>query len=126
MIVISGVFCVVYNQLRKEGEGDIFTQTVGEFTIDGRDVTRQVDALVLYTKEHYSRNEYGYEVLIEEDTNTVIAKDVIVEIKDGTYVLSGHGEAGRFLKKVDVGDHVNLQRKQVKVTRHLKFSYDLY
>lgn len=122
LIAISGIFYVLYNLILVANEGDIYTQTVGEFALDGRDVMRKANALVLYTEEKYSRNEYGYEVLVEEDTNTVIAKDVILEVKDGTYILSGHGDAGRFLKKVDVGDNVKVQKNSVKVTRHLKFS----
>ncbi len=122
LIAISGIFCVLYNRPSVEDEGDIFTQTVGEFVLDGRDIMRKANALVLYSKENYPRNEYGYEVLVEKDTNTVIAKDVILEVKDGTYILSGHGDAGRFLKKVDIGDHVNVKMNSVKVTRHLKFS----
>ncbi len=97
-------------------------QTVGEFVLDGRDVIRKANTLVLYSEENYSRNEYGYEVLVEKDTNTVIAKDVILEVKEGTYILSGHGDAGLFLKKIDIGDYVKVQRNEVKVTRHLKFS----
>jgi len=121
LIFLFGIVCVVYAQLHSEEEGDIFTQTVGEFDLEGRDTMRKAGTLVLYTKE-YPRNEYGYEVLVEKDTNTVIARDVILEVEEGTYILSGHGDAGRFLKKVDVGDHVKVQMNKVKVTRHLKFS----
>ena len=100
LVAISGVFALIYSLVREDNKGDIYTQTVGEYALDGRNVMRKANTLVLYTKEGYSRNEYGYEVLVDNATDTVIAKDVILEVTDGAYVLSGHGDAGRFLKKL--------------------------
>ena len=122
LIAITSVICVMCSRLSNEDEADIFTQAVGEYALDGRDVMRKANTLVLYSKEKYSRNEYGYEVLVDKETDTVIAKDVILEVMDGTYVLSGHGDAGRFLKKLEIGDHVKVQMNNVTVTRHLKDS----
>lgn len=82
---------------------------------------RYEDYLVQYTYD-FERNEFGYEVLVEKDTNYVIDCDVWVEITDDTYVISGHGDAADFLRNVDVGDIIDIQDDTLTVERNLYLS----
>lgn len=102
-------------------DNDQLIKVIGTIEIDLYDTMRKANSLVMYTKE-YSRNEYGYEVLVEKSTNSIIDKDAVVQIQDGTYVLSGHGEAGLFLRRLDIGDTVEIFFNTVTVKRHLKNS----
>ena len=120
LVIVLGVVFVANTQNVNQ-EDDIFTQVIGTIEIDLYDTTRKANSLVMYTKD-YSRNQYGYEVLVDKSTNSVIAKDAWVQIKEGTYVLSGHGEAGLFLRQLDIGDTVEIYFNTVTVKRHLKNS----
>ena len=95
-----------------------FIIEVGENKITKKNGPRTQDALVLYTKE-YDRNAYGYEILVEEDTGFVIAKDAKLELKKNTFLLSGHGEAAKFIRTINVGDIVKISINNVSVTRDL-------
>lgn len=102
-------------------EHDVLVQEIGQFDIDARNADRQSGKLVLYTTDH-PRNEYGYEVLVEKSTNTVIAEGSMVSLADDTYILSAHGDVAQRLRKLEVGDIVDIKWNTATVTRHLKLS----
>lgn len=130
IIIIAGIILVailiaiasilIYKSIIAKNQ-DVLLTTVGSFEISARNATRDIGMLVLYTKE-FPRNEYGYEVLVETSTNTVIAADAMVSLKDGTYILSGHGAAARFLKRLELGDIIDIRSNTVTAKRHLKNS----
>ena len=89
--------------------------------IDYSNFFRFDNTLVLYTFD-FPRNEYGYELLVEKNSNCVIDRGERLDITPDTYILSGHGEAAEFLKQVQIGDIVNIERNELTVTRDLKIS----
>lgn len=89
--------------------------------IDYSNFFRFDNTLVLYTFD-FPRNEYGYELLVEKNSNCVIDRGERLDIAPDTYILSGHGEAAEFLKQVQIGDIVNIERNELTVTRDLKIS----
>lgn len=118
LIAIASVLIYKSTIAKKQ---DVLLTTVGSFEISARNTTRDIGMLVLYTEE-FPRNEYGYEVLVETETNTVIAADSKVSLENGTYILSGHGNAAKFLKKLEIGDMLEIKFNTVTAKRHLKLS----
>ena len=95
---------------------------VGEKTINSYNETRWQDHVVIYTKQ-FNRNTMGYEVLVDKTTNFVIEKDVLVDLKDNTFIVSVHGVHTNFLiNTVELGDYCEISGDKVVFTRHLKNS----
>lgn len=99
------------------------TVEVGTIDIDGFDKVRYADELIVYTDD-VERNEYGYEILVEKESNCIIEIADTVEISDGTYVISGHGDAADFLQTLNLGDIVDIDDGTLTVERNL-FSSNL-
>ena len=86
-------------------------------TLDGIDTGRGTDQLIAYTKGRTGTNPYGFEVCIVDGVATTapIYGNGNIWVADGTYVLSGHGEAGKWLY-----EHV---KKGTKVTVDTQFGF---
>ena len=81
---------------------------------------RNTDTLVYYDNGEYyrSRNEYGYEIAIVN--GIVIDKDILVDIPEDGFILSGHGKASKFIKeKVFIGDKIEIKDDEVYVYRDI-------
>ncbi|MBQ7323993.1 MAG: family 10 glycosylhydrolase [Clostridia bacterium] len=78
---------------------------IGEFPLTAYNQDRYQDNLIVYTEE-YARNEYGFELLVESNSNCVLEADILVSQQPNTYIVSGHGEAADFLKTASIGDIV--------------------
>lgn len=65
---------------------------------------RNADTFVIYNASNYrSRNTFGYEVAVDKD-GYVIEKEVLVDLPDGGYILSGHSSTAEFIRnKINVG-----------------------
>ena len=63
------------------------------------DVGRGTDQLIAYTRGRTGTNQYGWEVCIVGGvaTSDAIYGNGNIWVADGTYVLSGHGDDGRWL-----------------------------
>lgn len=120
VILLASAGILIYKAVISKHK-DVLLQTIGHHNIDARDTTRGADMLVLYTQD-YPRNEYGYEVLVEQSTNTVIDEGSMVKFQDGAYILSGHGDAAKFLKRLEIGDIIEIKFNRVIAKRHLKLS----
>ena len=86
-------------------------------SLDGIDTGRGTDQLIAYTKGRTGTNPYGFEVCIVNGVATTapIYGNGNIWVADGTYVLSGHGEAGKWLYA-----HV---QKGTKVTVNTQFGF---
>ena len=74
---------------------------------------RNANTLVFYNSEYWrERNTYGYEIAIDCN-GYVIDKEILVELPEGGFILSGHGTAAQFLKKVHYGDYVEVKDDKV-------------
>ena len=93
-------------------------KNIGSRIIDSENGTRYADFLVLYT-EDTERNKYGYELLVEKSSGFVIDADLLVDMTEDTYVLSGHGTAADFLRLAEVGDMVEIKGNSLEITRSL-------
>ncbi|WP_434578058.1 family 10 glycosylhydrolase [Thermoanaerobacterium thermosaccharolyticum] len=84
--------------------------------------------LIIYDSLYGSRtgtNEYGYEVVINKDGEIVSAGGNNSEIPTGGLVLSGHGDAAKWLKKYAlIGSTVAIDKinKEV-IIKHMPMSY---
>lgn len=116
--ILAGIF--IYKAVAAKYK-DVLVQIIGHHNIDARNTMRNSNMLVLYTEE-YQRNEYGYEVLVDQSTNTVIDEGSMVELANNSYILSGHGDAARFLKRLEIGDILEIKHNRVTATRHLRLS----
>ena len=70
------------------------------YVLSGTDVGRGTDKLIRYTRGRTGTNQYGWETAV--DKNGIIQSDPVygegnMEVPAGGYVLSGHGEAGKWL-----------------------------
>ena len=76
---------------------------------------RNSDTLVYYDKSNFrSRNNYGYEVAVDEN-GYIIDKETIVELPSDGYILSGHGSAADFIKNnLQIGNKVEITNEEVK------------
>jgi len=82
--------------------------------LSGTDVGRGADKLIRYTKGRTGTNRYGWEVCIVDGvaTSDAIYGNGNIWVGEGTYVLSGHGEAGRWLyAHVKKGTRVDVDTK---------------
>lgn len=119
LILLILILTLVYFALSFVQEKALgFITEVGETELDGTNSVRYQDMLIYYDTET-ERNAYGYELLVEKDGGYVVDKGEIVELKEGTYILSGHGESADFLKEIAIGDIVELDSGLVKITRDL-------
>ena len=68
-------------------------------SLDGVDTGRGTDQLIAYTRGRTGTNQYGWEVCIVGGvaTSDAIYGNGNIWVGEGTYVLSGHGDAGRWL-----------------------------
>jgi len=68
-------------------------------SLDGVDTGRGADQLIAYTRGRTGTNKYGWEVCIVDGiaTSDAIYGNGNIWVGEGTYVLSGHGDAGRWL-----------------------------
>lgn len=74
---------------------------------------RNADTLVFYNTEYWrERNTYGYEIAIDKN-GCVIDKEVLVDLPDEGYILSGHGAAAKFLRTVNMDDFVLIEDGKV-------------
>lgn len=87
----------------------------GTFYVGGY---RNADSLVLYDKDHYrERNNFGYEVSVNKD-GIVVSKDVLVDLEEGGYILSGHSSAATFIiDNININDKVEIKDNKVYVYR---------
>lgn len=111
-VTVASVLTIFYIRDKEQ------TTTVGQWELDFIDYPRYTDSLVLYTQDA-ERNEFGYEVLVEKKSGFVIDSNLLVNITEDTFVLSGHGEAAELLKKIEVGDVVKINDTTVTVKRSL-------
>ncbi|WP_300939664.1 peptidoglycan recognition protein family protein [Bacteroides acidifaciens] len=70
------------------------------YVLSGTDIGRGTDKLIRYTKGRTGTNQYGWETAV--DKNGIVLSDPVygegnMEVPAGGYVLSGHGEAGKWL-----------------------------
>ena len=70
------------------------------YVLNGTDTGRGTDKLIRYTKGRTGTNQYGWEVAV--DKNGIVLSDPVygegnMAVPVGGYVLSGHGEAGKWL-----------------------------
>ena len=86
-------------------------------SLDGIDTGRGENQLIAYTKGRTGTNPYGFEVCIVEGeaTSEPIYGNGNILVAEGTYVLSGHGEAGKWL-------YAHIQ-KGTKVTVNTQFGF---
>ncbi len=118
--VLAFLAILVANHVNSKKDG--LTSVIGERKIDSRNGVRYEDTLVLYS-ENIERNEYGFELLVEEEGGFVIDADNRLDLLPGTFLLSGHGEAAAFLRTVQIGDMVRINYDDTAViTRHVKDS----
>jgi uncharacterized lipoprotein YddW (UPF0748 family) len=116
LLAIILVLAFALNHIIQEKLGVVYDVT--EIRLNGTNSPRYEDHLILYTTE-FDRNEYGYEILVESKTGFVIEKDDIVTLREGTYILSGYGEAADFLMNINIGDIVEIDLDLIKIKRHL-------
>lgn len=71
---------------------------------------RNQDTIVHYNKDTYrDRNKYGYEVAVNSD-NIIIQKDVLVDLPENGYILSGHGTGSDFIKdNLSIGNKIEIK-----------------
>ncbi len=99
-----------------------FSEEIGVFELSGENSERYENMLILYT-EDAERNRYGWELLVDARDNYVIDSGTLVELCEGTYILSGHGDGADFLRLAELGDTVSIDRKgYVTLKRNLKYS----
>lgn len=99
-----------------------FSEEIGAFELSGENTERYENMLILYT-EDIERNRYGWELLVDARDNYVIDSGTLVELCEGTYILSGHGDGADFLRLAELGDTVSIDRKgSVTLKRNLKYS----
>ena len=89
--------------------------------LDGVNIERGENSLVKYTEGH-SVNDYGYELLVEARTGFVVGGGETVDIVDGCYVLSGHGDKADLLKEVKIGDIVKTDGNKISFKYNLRSS----
>ena len=83
-------------------------------SLDGVDAGRGENQLIAYTSGRTGTNPYGWEVCIVEGkaTSDAIYGNGNIWVAAGTYVLSGHGDAGRWLfANVKKGTKVNVDTR---------------
>ncbi len=88
--------------------------------LDGTNVGRGTDKLIRYTGTSTGTNEYGFEVPIDRNGIAVTGVRYVGNspIPVGGYVLSGHGEAGKWLyANINEGDLVGVYDGWVKVQK---------
>lgn len=94
-------------------------------TADGINVARGTAELIIYTSEFgesTDTNEYGYEVVVDENNVVTTVGGADNSIPEGGFVLSGHNtdedeKMGEYLKEnVQVGDYVYYNKNTLVVT----------
>lgn len=75
---------------------------------------RDYNTIVLYDQSNIrNRNEYGYEVAVNKD-NVIIDKDVLVDLPEDGYILSGHTSGADFIKEhLNIGDTVEIKDDEI-------------
>jgi len=88
----------------------------GNFYVGG---FRNANSLVLYDIDHYmDRNSYGYEVGVNKD-GIVVSKDVLVNLEEDGYILSGHSSAATFIiDNINIYDKIEIIDNKVYVYRN--------
>jgi len=81
---------------------------------------RNTNTLVYYDKTNYiSRNNYGYEISVDEN-NKIIDMNILVDLPENGYILSGHGKAADFIKaNLKIGDKVEITSDTINFYRDL-------
>ncbi|MGI6567541.1 MAG: phosphodiester glycosidase family protein [Firmicutes bacterium] len=77
-------------------------------TIDGVNRVRYADELIVYTPDNgpaTGTNNYGWEVIVEGNRVIGLGQGNSPIPADG-YVLSGHGNAGQWLRNLEIGDYI--------------------
>lgn len=79
---------------------------------------RNADTIVYYDASCYrERNPYGYEVAIDKN-GIVIAMDILVDLPEGGYILSGHSSGEDFIKNnICMDDKIEIEEGIVSIYR---------
>ena len=74
---------------------------------------RKESTLVYYDKDCYrTRNSYGYEIAVDKE-GIVQNADVLVDLIEDGYILSGHTLTADLLRKIKIGDKVEIKEDGV-------------
>ncbi|NLA58043.1 MAG: phosphodiester glycosidase family protein [Firmicutes bacterium] len=104
----------ISGQVRRFGDaGD--SGGVGEDVrpIDGVNRVRYADELIVYTPDSgltTGTNNYGWEVIVEGNRVIGVGQGNST-IPENGYVLSGHGNAGQWLRNLEIGDYIEANWK---------------
>lgn len=81
---------------------------------------RNQDTIVLYNEDNYrTRNPYGYEVAVDKN-NIIIDKQILVDLPEEGYILSGHGTGAEFIKNnLTIGNKVEITSSSIKFYKDL-------
>ena len=81
---------------------------------------RNQDTIVLYNEQNYrTRNPYGYEIAVDKN-NIIIDKQILVDLPEGGYILSGHGTGAEFIKNnLNIGNKVEITDSSIKFYKDL-------
>lgn len=89
---------------------------------------RQADTLVYYDALNYrTRNTTGFEVAVDKN-GIVVQKDILVELPDGGFILSGHTSTKTFLiENVNMYDKIEIIDGAIYIYKdYLKMLYNYY
>ncbi|NLY51930.1 MAG: phosphodiester glycosidase family protein [Firmicutes bacterium] len=81
--------------------------------IDGVNRVRYADELIVYTPDSgptTGTNNYGWEVIVEGNRVIGLGQGNS-SIPENGYVLSGHGNAGQWLRNLEIGDYIEADWK---------------
>lgn len=81
---------------------------------------RNSNTIVYYDQDNYrERNKFGFEVAVDHN-NIIIKKDILVDLPENGYILSGHGSGAEYIKQnLNVGDKVDIQDDAVYFYRDI-------
>ncbi|NLY29778.1 MAG: phosphodiester glycosidase family protein [Firmicutes bacterium] len=83
--------------------------------IDGVNRVRYADELIVYTPDSSpttGTNSYGWEVIVEGNRVIGLGQGNST-IPENGYVLSGHGNAGQWLRNLEIGDYIEADWKLI-------------
>lgn len=85
---------------------------------------RNENTVVHYDATHFAnRNQWGFEVAIDRD-GYVIAKDTLVDLPDGGFILSGHSAGANFIQDhIEINDRVVINNDKVEIWRNQQYRY---
>lgn len=102
-----------------DAQGGTTQGELSSYPLSGTNITRGSNKLVLYKNVAYStENPYGTEALIGPDGTVLFVYPYgacKAEIPAGCSVLSGHGNAGTFVKNLERGQYISIDNGTVTV-----------